>query len=295
MAQLGPDPECSRWRGCWPDDLAGPMTLLACLCAGVAAWLVWSPPRWTAQRLTARPGTVRTPFLRTALGAVAAVVVGACACLLAVTGAAGAVAGVVLGAGFIVAAVLMRMLVLRASDRRMLMARSDVAHACTVLAAQVRVGRIPSEALHIAAEDCPVLAESDRVDRLGGDVTLTWRTASRRPGHQGLMDLARAWQLSTQSGAPLAGALEQVAVTLTADEEVRAVVAGELAAPRATGKIMAVLPFCGLGLGFLIGGDPVNFLLAGPYGWACLLAGVTLAGAGVLWIDRLARAAGHGA
>jgi tight adherence protein B len=160
-----------------------------------------------------------------------------------------------------------------------------------VLASQVRVGRVPAEALRTAAEDCPVLATASIIQDLGGDAPAAWRHRSRQPGHAGLADLARAWQVSTRTGAPLAQSLEQVAEALSADQALRMVVAGELAATRATGKIMAALPFCGLGMGYLIGGDPLRFLLDSPYGWACLVLGVSLAVAGVLWIDWLARRA----
>jgi tight adherence protein B len=170
-------------------------------------------------------------------------------------------------------------------------ARIDVAHACSVLAAQIRVGRVPAEALKAAAEDCPVLAVARSALEMGGDVTQVWRSRSTLPGHAGLADLARAWQVATETGAPLTRALEQVSQALTADQALRMVVGSELAAPRATGKIMAVLPFCGLGLGYLIGGDPVAFLLSSHYGWMCLLLGIALAAAGVLWIDLLAHRA----
>ena len=69
------------------------------------------------------------------------------------------------------------------------------------------------------------------------------------------------------------------------------IVSAELAAPRSTGKVMAVLPLVGIGLGYLLGGRPLSWLVAGPLGWACLLLGLLLAAAGVLWIERLARAA----
>ena len=51
----------------------------------------------------------------------------------------------------------------------------------------------------------------------------------------------------------------------------------------------AILRGCGLGIGYLLVGDPARWLLAGPAGWACLLGGVALACAGVLWIEALAR------
>jgi len=175
--------------------------------------------------------------------------------------------------------------------RRAMRSRTEVAHACGVLASQVRVGRVPAEALSGAAEDCPVLADAARAQDLGGAVTLVWRHASSRPGQRGLQDLARAWEVSANTGAPLAHRLEQVVDALTADVALRTVVDGELSAPRATGKIMAVLPLCGVGMGYLLGGDPLHFLLSTSYGWGCLVGGVGLAAAGVLWIDALSRRA----
>jgi tight adherence protein B len=89
----------------------------------------------------------------------------------------------------------------------------------------------------------------------------------------------------------MSATLEQVAAALVAEQDLRAVVAGELSAPRATGKVMAVLPACGVGLGYLLGGEPVAWLLSGPLGWGCLLGGVVLACLGVLWVEGLARRA----
>ena len=170
-------------------------------------------------------------------------------------------------------------------------AQADVCLACGVLASYLRVGQVPSEALRLAAADSPVLGEGARVLQIGGDVGAIWRAQARRPGRDGLADLARAWEVANSTGAPLSVSLEQVAAALAADQSLRAVVAGELSAPRATGKLMAVLPLLGVGLGYVLGGDPVQWLLAGPLGWACLLGGLVLAAAGVTWIERLAAAA----
>ena len=107
----------------------------------------------------------------------------------------------------------------------------------------------------------------------------------------GLLDLARAWQVSVETGAPMSSMLDQVASSLSADQSLIGVANSELAAARATSKVMAALPMCGIGLGYLLGGDPAHWLLAGAAGWACLLSGVLLACAGVLWIEALARRA----
>ena len=144
--------------------------------------------------------------------------------------------------------------------------RVEVARACAALAAQLRVGQVPSEALAVAAADCPVLREARDAQDLGGDVTRVWRGQAGRPGLAGLIELARAWQVSSKSGAPMSAVLDHVADGMAAEQSLRAVVAGELSAPRATGKVMAALPGCGVGLGYLLGGEPIGWLLAGPLG-----------------------------
>jgi tight adherence protein B len=175
--------------------------------------------------------------------------------------------------------------------RSALRSRAEIAQACGVLASYLRVGQVPSAALAIAAADCEVLREGHQAHTLGGDVVQVWRQQARRPGHAGLLELARAWQISIDTGAPMSSTLDQVAASLAADQALTQVVNSELAAARATGKLMAVLPGCGICIGYLLGGDPARWLLAGPSGWACLLAGVLLACAGVLWIEALARQA----
>jgi tight adherence protein B len=170
-------------------------------------------------------------------------------------------------------------------------ARADVAQACTVLASYLKVGQVPSAALAIAAADCEVLRRGHQAHTLGGDVVPVWRQQARRPGHGGLLELARAWQVSVETGAPMSSTLDQVAASLSADQQLAQVVNSELAAARATSKVMAALPPCGIGIGYLLGGDPARWLLAGPAGWACLLTGILLACAGVLWIEALARRA----
>jgi tight adherence protein B len=170
-------------------------------------------------------------------------------------------------------------------------ARADVAQACAVLASYLRVGQVPSAALAIAAADCEVLRKGQQAHTLGGEVVQAWRQQARLPGHGGLLELGRAWQVSVETGAPMSSTLEQVAASLSADQGLTRVVNSELAAARATSKVMAALPPCGIGIGYLLGGDPAGWLLDGPAGWACLLAGTLLACAGVLWIEALARRA----
>lgn len=192
-------------------------------------------------------------------------------------------------AGLIVLATCVHLCLGYFQSRSAARAEVEVAQACSLLASQIRVGQVPAEALHGAAQDCPVLMLASKAQDLGGEVTSIWRTQSTRPGHEGLAALARGWQVSTETGAPLAHILEQVSAALSAEVALRAVVRGELSAARATGKIMAALPLCGLAMGYLLGGDPLRFLLSRWWGWVCLDLGVALAALGVLWIDRLAQ------
>lgn len=173
----------------------------------------------------------------------------------------------------------------RAAEER----AAEVARACAVLAAELRVGKIPTEALLTAAEDAPVLSRAAAVHRSGGDVVPALRALAATPGAAGLAPVAGAWQVSVRTGAPLTQALDQVTRALKADRAVHRLVAAELSAPRATGRMLALLPVAGLLLGFAIGGDPVSFLLGRWQGQLCLVLGVGLACGGVLWSERLAR------
>ncbi len=263
--------------------------VLACLIATAAAVVWWLPPpgdRTLHTRLEAapetgperRPGSRRTAAAL-AGGGVGPVIVGA---LLDAT--VGAVVGAAVG--LVVSTV--TWVVVGWRRRRARTGRDhDVARACGSLAAQLRVGQIPGEALARTAVDHPVLEPAARCVAVGGDVVGLWHRQAIHDGTPGLAELARAWAVSTTSGAPMAVTLEQVATAQSAERSLQAVVAGELAAPRATSKIMAALPACGIGIGYALGGDPLHWLLGGPAGWACVLLGVGLACAGVLWMGAL--------
>jgi tight adherence protein B len=282
------------WSGCFRDDGSAMtpslMTMTAVSLGGLAALLaVGRAPRRDANRRleTAREGPERKRLrIWWPIGLASSV-----SSLLALLLVAGARVVVLALTGLILTGSGLALVWRHRRAGTALQARVEVATACSVLAAELRVGRIPAEALGSAAVDCPVLAGSAATLVLGGDPVPLWLSRAGHPGCRGLADLARAWQVSHQTGAPLAPALEQVAAALAADAALRRLVAGEVSAPRATAKVMAVLPFFGIAIGYGIGGRPLDFLLAGPVGWGCLLGGVALAAIGVGWIERLARSA----
>jgi tight adherence protein B len=167
-----------------------------------------------------------------------------------------------------------------------------VVDACQLLAGLLRVGHIPVMALRLAAVDCSVFAEADAAQRVGASVSAVLRRQSLAPGGSGLSELAVAWEIAERTGASLTATLDALAERLEAASRVARVVAAELAAPRATGRMLAALPIVGLMLGYGIGGDPGAFLLGSVFGQLCLTSAVALACGGVWWIERLSESVG---
>ncbi|MFT3876713.1 MAG: pilus assembly protein TadB [Propioniciclava sp.] len=180
----------------------------------------------------------------------------------------------------------------RAGSRARVRRRAEVVRAGESIAGLLRVGRVPSEALREAAEDASVLARAAAEVAAGGEAAAALRHAAVLPGEEGLADLAAAWELSVRTGASLAPALDAAAARLASEQEVARVVEAELAAARLAGRMLACLPLVGLGLSFLMGGDPLAFLTGGVLGWLCLNLGVLLACGGVAWVETIAARAG---
>jgi tight adherence protein B len=97
--------------------------------------------------------------------------------------------------------------------------------------------------------------------------------------------------VSTRTGSPLAATVARIAGALRDGQEVRREVESSLGPSRATARLLAVLPVLGLGLGAGLGGDPLSTMSTSAPVAACVLAGVALAVAGVVWVERVADAA----
>jgi tight adherence protein B len=103
--------------------------------------------------------------------------------------------------------------------------------------------------------------------------------------------LAACFDIAEASGCPLADVLTRFAAQLEAEDDAEAARETALAGPRATVRLLSWLPLLGLGLGMLLGVDPVKILLGTPYGIAALAMGVALTAAGRIWSARLVRVA----
>ena len=139
------------------------------------------------------------------------------------------------------------------------------------------------------------VARSRRHPRYGGGHALR-RQRRRRNGHERRVwgQLAACFDIAEASGCPLADVLTRFAAQLEAEDDAEAARQTALAGPRATVRLLGWLPLLGLGLGMLLGVDPVRILLGTPYGTAALATGAG-AGRGRPDLVRQARPGGGGA
>ena len=103
--------------------------------------------------------------------------------------------------------------------------------------------------------------------------------------------LAAAWTVALESGAPLAEALDRVADSLRALADADRQVDLAIAGPIATARIVAALPLLGIGMGLLIGADPLGVLFGTVPGAVGGARGAVLLTIGIRWNGRLVAAA----
>lgn len=166
-----------------------------------------------------------------------------------------------------------------------------------------------SRSLVLPPESGRILAAARAAAVRGSPVGSAIRSAAARPGGteprnargggpgKGVrarriwFQLAACIDVAEASGCPLAEVLTRFAEQLEAEDDAEAARQTALAGPRATVRLLTWLPFLGLGLGVLLGVDPVAVLLVTPLGVAALAAGLALTAAGRIWSSRLVRAA----
>lgn len=167
--------------------------------------------------------------------------------------------------------------------------RRGVIILCRVLAAELRSGRPPEDALGTAlVEAGPEVARAVG-DGFGGRSPVP--AAEADPDLRALAYLAVCWEVASDTGAGLADVVDALAAELTAREEVRAEIAARTGGPRTTAVVLGVLPVVGLLLSAGLGGSPLVFLFTTPLGLLCLVLGVLLDVTGLWWMGRLVRAA----
>ncbi|WP_214367434.1 type II secretion system F family protein [Pseudonocardia sp. H11422] len=175
-------------------------------------------------------------------------------------------------------------------------AGTELADALARITDELRAGAHPAAALAGIDGDGPLaraaLGPAAVAARLGDGVPAA---LARSAGHPAVAAdvtrIAAAWALAERHGAPLADLLEgmhsDIRWRVAHSKQVRA----QLAGPRATATVLIALPVLGLGLGQLIGADPLGVLRSGFLGQVLLVIGVGLVAAGVLWTEHILRSA----
>ncbi|MFI6449467.1 type II secretion system F family protein [Kitasatospora sp. NPDC050543] len=177
-----------------------------------------------------------------------------------------------------------------------------VVELCTALAAELRSGATPRQALENVTsrlgEDRSLLRRLGAgpvarlaAGRYGADVPAAFQALAQLPGGRGAAAVAACWQVTAGSGAGLAAGLDQVAEALRAERGLAEEIEGELAGSQATIAVLAALPAVGLLLGMALGARPIGILLHTPAGLACLVIGLALEGVGLAWTTRIIRRA----
>lgn len=183
----------------------------------------------------------------------------------------------------------------RAAGRRARRAAEATAlqAALDVLAGELRAGAHPVVAFETAAaevvDDVAVALRGVAARaRLGVDVPAGLHAAAARSAVPAYwFRLAVSWDLASRHGLAIATLMRTAHRDVVEREQFESRVAAGMAGARATAMVLAGLPVLGMGLGQLVGADPVRFLLSGGLGGALLVVGAALACAGLLWSDRI--------
>ena len=128
------------------------------------------------------------------------------------------------------------------------------------------------------------------VDR--GSTAATARSTAQLPDDplsQATARLRSGWLLTRRHGLAFTPLIDALAADLSEQIAAEAERAGQVAGPRMSGYVMAVLPLLGLALGVGMGADPFRVLLLTPFGNILLLVGVLLTCVGLLWSARRVR------
>lgn len=226
---------------------------------------------------------------------------------IAGSGAAPAVAALAVGSGLAAAGVPVAVVVLallaagalvrlrrsraQAADRNARAAA--VVEATFALAAELRAGRSPAEALSaVASVEGPMAAplrSAANAAVSGADAADELRAAAELPGAERLRYVASAWQVASSAGGRVAVVLERLGEGMDSDDELRRELEAALAGPRATMLVLAVLPVFGLAMGQAMGARPLQLLLHRPLGWGLLGAAAVLDAGGVALIRLITR------
>lgn len=120
-----------------------------------------------------------------------------------------------------------------------------------------------------------------------GNVTVALMEDAKKSQLSGLSQLAIAWDLSDDTGAPLADLVEQILKTIERDEKSNALIQTETAGVKATVFVLGLLPIIGIFLAAMLGINVLSWFFSGVIGFICLFVGTMLELLGILWVRKM--------
>jgi tight adherence protein B len=190
------------------------------------------------------------------------------------------------------AAAVVQAIALRCTARRRRSDReADVVRLTYALAAELRAGRPPGDALAATAQHLPVLgpqvAAAGRAISRGAAVGAELEALADTCDSRRLRSVAAAWAATARVGAGAADLLDRLGESFDADDRAAGELAAAAAGPKATMVVLAVLPLLGLMLGTATGLAPLHVLLHSRAGWALAVTAAAFDLAGLLWVRRI--------
>jgi tight adherence protein B len=162
------------------------------------------------------------------------------------------------------------------------------------LAVLLAAGVAPLNAWRYLDDSAPVVGEVSRLASEGVPVPSAILRASRagpaRPA-EAWRAVAASWLVASESGAPLAGCLRDIADTLRQLGQLHRDVDAALAGPISTARFVAAMPVVGLLFGAVLGFDTFGVLFTTPPGLVCFVLGAILTIVSQRWTARLVRRA----
>lgn len=252
----------------------------AAIALALALLVAPGPPRYRARLRPGRGGRwARIPVAPSLI-------------LLVLALAALAPPGVAVAAGAVVVTTAVRR-GRRLAQRRRSAEATALQGALEILVGELRIGAHPVAAFDAAATEAhgfvaDSLGTVAARARMGADVTEGLRSVARKaslPAHW--ERLALCWQLAHTHGLAIATLMQTAQRDIAARERFRAQVSAGMAGARTTASVLAGLPVLGIGLGQMIGADPLGWLWSDGAGQWLLAVGVVLCCAGLAWSDRI--------
>lgn len=160
-----------------------------------------------------------------------------------------------------------------------------------VVAAGLSAGLPPASALRLARDSTAWgRTETARLERVeaclqaGVPTASAWLLASDEgAAADAFHTVGGVWDLALRTGGPLADAIRSLADHLREEARLRGRLEALAAAPRASARLLTLLPLVGPALAVLIGAHPRDLYLSSPVAGASALVGLVLTAVGWRW------------